>query len=117
MSTPVTVSINGADVTIGGTNDVPTIVAELTTATGAVTEDAAAILQANGTITYQDVDLTDTHAASFVLKSSDASANLPGFAEGNGEGAANIGHIRVDGGEREQRRHDQYRLGRLDLHA
>jgi len=42
----------------------------------------------------QDVDLTDTHSASFVLKSSDATANLPGFAEGNGEDVASIGTLR-----------------------
>jgi VCBS repeat-containing protein len=64
-----------------GANDVPTIVSALTTATGAVTEDAAATLTATGTITYQDVDLTDTHTAAFVLKSSDANANLPGYSE------------------------------------
>ncbi|MCP3404955.1 VCBS domain-containing protein [Bradyrhizobium sp. CCGB01] len=81
VSTPVTVSINGADVNVEGTNDVPTIVADLTTATGAVAEDAAATLAANGTITFRDPDLTDTHTASFVLKSSDASANLPGYSE------------------------------------
>ena len=39
-------------------------------------------LSTSGTITFQDVDLIDTHTASFVLKSSDATANLPGFAEG-----------------------------------
>ena len=59
----------------------PTIVSDLTTATGEVTEDAAATLTAGGTITYQDVDLTDTHTAAFVLKSSDANANLPGYSE------------------------------------
>ncbi|MDA9494363.1 hypothetical protein XI08_35890 [Bradyrhizobium sp. CCBAU 11361] len=81
VSTPVTVSINGADVDVEGTNDVPTIVAGSTTATGAVAEDTAATLAANGTITFSDPDLTDTHTASFVLKSSDASANLPGYSE------------------------------------
>jgi len=64
-----------------GANDVPTIVSASTTATGAVTEDAAPKLTAGGTITYQDVDLTDTHTAAFVLKSSDANANLPGYSE------------------------------------
>ncbi len=34
---------------------------------------------------------TDTHTATFVLKSTDAAADLPGFAEGTGPGAANIG--------------------------
>jgi VCBS repeat-containing protein len=81
VSTPITVSINGADVSVTGTNDVPTIVPESTTATGAMTEDAAATLTADGTITFQDLDLTDTHTAAFVLKSSDATANLPGYSE------------------------------------
>ncbi|WGD52022.1 VCBS domain-containing protein [Bradyrhizobium sp. CB1650] len=81
VSTPVTVSINGADVNIEGTNDVPTIVGPSTIVTGAVTEDTAATLAANGTITFRDPDLTDTHTASFVLKSSDAHANLPGYSE------------------------------------
>jgi VCBS repeat-containing protein len=81
ISTPITVSINGADVSVTGTNDVPTIVPGATTATGAMTEDTAATLTADGTITFQDLDLTDTHTAAFVLKSSDASANLPGYSE------------------------------------
>ena len=81
VSTPITVSITGPDVSVVGTNDVPTIVAASTTATGAMTEDTAATLSANGTITFQDLDLTDTHTAAFVLKSSDASANLPGYSE------------------------------------
>ena len=81
VRTPVTVSINGADVSVGGTNDVPTIVMDSTTPTGTLTEDAAATLVANGTIAFRDPDLTDTHTASFVLKSSDASANLPGYSE------------------------------------
>ncbi|MBR1237406.1 VCBS domain-containing protein [Bradyrhizobium sp. AUGA SZCCT0182] len=86
--TPVSISINGADVTVIGTNDVPTIVPEWTTATGEMTEDAAATLTANGTITFQDLDLTDTHAAAFALKSSNATANLPGYSE-----AAPLGQI------------------------
>ena len=81
ISTPVTVSINGADVSVTGTNDVPTIEADSTTATGSVTEDEAATLVAGGTITFQDLDLTDTHTATFVLKSSNANANLPGYSE------------------------------------
>ncbi len=82
VSTPITVSINGADVNVEGTNDVPTIVEDSTTSTGAVTEDAAATLTANGTITFNDPDLTDTHTASFVLKSTNSSAHLPGFNDG-----------------------------------
>ncbi|PPQ15573.1 hypothetical protein CV770_30870 [Bradyrhizobium sp. AC87j1] len=82
ISTPVTVSIDGADVNVEGTNDVPTIVEDLTTPTGAVTEDTAATLAANGTITFNDPDLTDTHTASFSLKSTISSAHLPGFSDG-----------------------------------
>ncbi|MHC4052307.1 VCBS domain-containing protein [Bradyrhizobium sp. 25ACV] len=82
VSTPVTVSIDGADVNVEGTNDVPTIVEDLTTPTGAVTEDTAATLAASGTITFNDPDLTDTHTASFSLKSTISSAHLPGFSDG-----------------------------------
>ncbi|PDT65617.1 hypothetical protein CO683_32120 [Bradyrhizobium ottawaense] len=82
VSTPVTVSINGADVNVEGTNDVPTIVEDLTTPTGAVTEDTAATLAANGTITFNDPDLTDTHTASFSLKSTISTTHLPGFSDG-----------------------------------
>ena len=63
--TPVSISINGADVTVIGTNDVPTIAttddafAELSNPdqpnpTGSPTPDTA-----SGTITFTDVDLTD----------------------------------------------------------
>ncbi|AWM03600.2 VCBS domain-containing protein [Bradyrhizobium amphicarpaeae] len=82
VSTPVTVSINGADVNVEGTNDVPTIVADDTTPAGAVTEDTAATLVATGTIAFNDPDLTDTHTASFSLKSTISSAHLPGFSDG-----------------------------------
>src|SRR5207253_106893 len=41
-------------------------------------------------------DLIDTHTASFVLTSTDAAADLPGFAEGSGSGAANIGTFAID---------------------
>ncbi|MGX4774380.1 VCBS domain-containing protein [Bradyrhizobium guangdongense] len=81
VNTPITVSINGADVSIEGTNDVPTIVTASTTPTGAVKEDAAATLSAGGTITFNDPDLTDTHTASFALKSTASTAHLPGFAD------------------------------------
>ncbi|WP_249794815.1 VCBS domain-containing protein [Bradyrhizobium monzae] len=87
VSTPITVSINGADVSVEGTNDVPTIVTASTTPTGAIKEDAAATLTAGGTITFNDPDLTDTHTASFVLKSTTSSAHLPGF----GDGTSHIG--------------------------
>ena len=82
-------------ITITGTNDTPTIVVDATNAAGGVVEDtdvnASGNITANGTIVFNDVDLTDTHTATFVLKSSDASADLPGFVEGVGPGAAHIG--------------------------
>ncbi|WP_448035521.1 VCBS domain-containing protein [Bradyrhizobium liaoningense] len=81
VSTPLTVSINGADVNVEGTNDVPTIIEDDTIPTGAVTEDATT-LTANGTIAFNDPDLTDTHTASYVLKSTTSSAHLPGFTDG-----------------------------------
>ena len=77
-------------ITITGTNDTPTIVVNQTIASDGVVEDqavnGAGNVVADGTVTFNDVDLTDTHTVSFVLKSSDASANLPGFAEGTGRG-------------------------------
>jgi VCBS repeat-containing protein len=66
-------------VTITGTNDAPVITTSPTS--GGVTEDAAPTLTTSGTMTFQDVDLIDTHSAIFVLKSSDATANLPGYSE------------------------------------
>ncbi|WP_236840802.1 VCBS domain-containing protein [Bradyrhizobium sp. CCGE-LA001] len=87
VSTPLTVSIDGADVNVEGTNDVPTIVEDSTTPTGAVTEDSAATLTANGTVSFNDPDLTDTHTASYVLKSTTSNAHLPGF----GNGTSHIG--------------------------
>ncbi|MEY9126319.1 VCBS domain-containing protein [Bradyrhizobium yuanmingense] len=87
VSTPITVSIDGADVNVEGTNDLPTIVEDSTTPTGAVTEDTAATLTANGTIAFNDPDLTDTHTASYVLKSTTSNAHLPGF----GNGTSHIG--------------------------
>ncbi|WP_420809164.1 VCBS domain-containing protein [Bradyrhizobium zhanjiangense] len=82
VSTPISVSINGADVNVEGTNDVPTIVEDSTIPTGAVTEDATP-LTAEGTIAFNDPDLTDTHSASFALKSTTSSAHLPGFSDGS----------------------------------
>ena len=58
--------------TIGGLNDAPTIDAGGTTATGSVTELAngdpdenAFTHQSSGTVAFDDVDLSDTHGASF----------------------------------------------------
>ena len=104
---PVTQDVT---VTITGVNDGPTIVAGSTTPTGGVTEDTAVNSGGNvttaGTIAFQDLDLIDTHTASFVLKSSDAAANLPGFAEGTGPNVAHIGTFAIDSsGDREQHRH------------
>nr|WP_249797628.1 VCBS domain-containing protein [Bradyrhizobium sp. 199] len=93
VSTPLTVSIDGADVNVEGTNDVPTIVEDSTTPTGAVKEDAAATLLASGTIAFNDPDLTDTHGASFVLKSTTSNAHLPGF----GNGTSHIGTFALTG--------------------
>ncbi|WP_131871631.1 MULTISPECIES: VCBS domain-containing protein [unclassified Bradyrhizobium] len=86
VSTPLTVSINGADVNVEGTNDVPTIIEDDTISTGAVTEDTE-VLTASGTIAFNDPDLTDTHTASYILKSTTSSAHLPGF----GDGTSHIG--------------------------
>ena len=50
-----------------GTNDAPTITAASTDAIGAVTEDATTPdLTTTGTITFDDVDLTDTHTTTVV---------------------------------------------------
>ncbi len=92
VSTPITVSINGADVNVEGTNDVPTIVGDDTNPAGAVTEDDSATLAANGTIAFNDPDLTDTHTASFSLKSTVSSAHLPGFTDGT----SHIGTFALD---------------------
>jgi VCBS repeat-containing protein len=55
-------------VDIIGTNEAPVIVAAATTATGTVTEDTNADannnLSAAGTVSFTDVDLTDTHSVS-----------------------------------------------------
>jgi VCBS repeat-containing protein len=65
VSTPITVTIHGADVVVIGTNDVPTIdatsdgFAELADQTG-----YGALHVAAGTITFTDVDLTDRPVAS-----------------------------------------------------
>ena len=65
-----------------------------------MTEDTAINSAGNvttaGTITFQDLDLIDTHTASFVLKSSDAAAKLPGFSEGAGPNVAHIGTFAID---------------------
>ena len=78
-------------------NDLATITSAASNHRGAVTEDAnLATLSTSGTIQFRDVDLTDTHTASFALKSSNASTDLPGFAEGFGNAAARIGTFVID---------------------
>ncbi|WKA28145.1 VCBS domain-containing protein [Bradyrhizobium roseum] len=70
VSTPITVSIKGADVVVIGTNDVPTIdatsdgFAELASQTG-----SGEIRVAAGTISFTDVDLTDRPVASAAFSS------------------------------------------------
>jgi VCBS repeat-containing protein len=72
-------------ITVTGTNDTPTIVVNQTAPTGAVVEDsnvnASGNITAGGAITFNDVDLTDTHTAALTFSSSHASASLPGFAD------------------------------------
>ncbi|MEO8319196.1 MAG: VCBS domain-containing protein, partial [Bradyrhizobium sp.] len=75
VSTPVSVSINGADVSVIGTNDIPTIAATSNAfaersndsqpnPTGSTTADTV-----SGTISFTDVDLTDRPVASTAFAS------------------------------------------------
>ena len=70
VSTPITVSIHGADVVITGTNDVPTIAttsdafAELSNLNQPNPTGSTALHTASGTISFTDVDLTDRPVAS-----------------------------------------------------
>ncbi|MBR1125862.1 VCBS domain-containing protein [Bradyrhizobium lablabi] len=67
VSTPITVSVNGADVAVGGTNDLPVVnttdnaFTELVEATGSTVNDQVA-----GSITFTDPDLTDTHSVTIL---------------------------------------------------
>ena len=62
-------------VTLTGANDLPMIGVE--TLSGEVTEKAHTTTEtASGTIAFHDVDLTDTHVASAVFKSTDYSSQL-----------------------------------------
>src|SRR5437763_1270998 len=70
-------------VTLIGTNDVPTIYAS-GDVTPSLKEDTVAPDQnlfASGTVTFQDVDLIDTHTATFAKTSSTSSAHLPGYTD------------------------------------
>jgi VCBS repeat-containing protein len=70
ISTPITVSIKGADVVVIGTNDVPTIdttsdaFAELSNVNQPNPTGSTALDTASGTISFTDVDLTDRPVAS-----------------------------------------------------
>ncbi|MFD2366156.1 VCBS domain-containing protein [Pseudoduganella sp. GCM10020061] len=71
-------------ITITGTNDVVTVTSSAQS--GAVTEDTTA--EANGTITFDDADLTDLHSVSFVAAATNTTA-LGTFALGDVTEAAN----------------------------
>lgn len=81
---------------ITGDNDVPngapTIVFPVSDIEGAVKEDTHVTpgnaIASNGTITFRDVDLTDTHTVSHEFTSS--SSTLPGFATGTHLGTFTI---------------------------
>jgi VCBS repeat-containing protein len=86
ISTPITVSIHGADVVVIGTNDVPVIdttsdlLAELSNANQPNPTGSTTLHTASGTISFTDVDLTDRPVASAAFTSyayqSSADANL-----------------------------------------
>ncbi|MDE5456151.1 hypothetical protein GWE18_25655 [Bradyrhizobium sp. CSA112] len=75
ISTPITVSIKGADVVVIGTNDVPTITAtsaafaELSNTSQPNPTGSNALHVASGTIKFTDVDLTDRPVASAAFTS------------------------------------------------
>src|SRR5439155_24302166 len=88
VSTPITVSIHGADVVVTGTNDVPTIAttsdafAEFSNLDQPNPTESAALHTASGTISFTDADLTDRPVASAAftsytyLNAADASLTL-----------------------------------------
>ena len=75
VSTPITVSIKGADVVVVGTNDVPTIdttsdaFAELSTVSQPNPTGSTDLDIASGTISFTDADLTDRPVASAAFAS------------------------------------------------
>jgi VCBS repeat-containing protein len=89
VSTPITVSIHGADVVVTGTNDVPTIdttngaFAELSNGSQPNPTGSTAFDTVSGTISFTDVDLTDRPVASAAFTSftyhnaSDTAATSP----------------------------------------
>lgn len=67
-----------AIVTVTGTNDAPAVDAAGTVASGSVTElpdgdpgENSAILSADGVVAFDDLDLSDTHSASFAAQGAD----------------------------------------------
>ncbi|MCA6115414.1 VCBS domain-containing protein [Bradyrhizobium sp. WSM 1738] len=75
VSTPITVTIKGADVVVVGTNDVPTITttsyafAELSNVNQPNPTGSNTLHVASGTISFTDVDLTDRPVASAAFSS------------------------------------------------
>ncbi|MFN3677048.1 MAG: Ig-like domain-containing protein [Sphingomonas pseudosanguinis] len=79
------VSTATVTVTITGQNDGPAIVSGRYQ--GAVVEDAAATLTSDGTITFSDIDLTDTHSVSIGAARVAVTGGVPaGFAPAGGFG-------------------------------
>ena len=81
-------------VTVTGANDAPTIVVGVATIDARTVKEDVAVttsghIEANGTITFQDVDLTDAHTASVALTST--ASPLPGFVAGT-----EIGQFTID---------------------
>lgn len=82
---------------VTGTNDTPTIISDSQAHNGSLIEDSdISVLSTEGTLRFQDFDLSDSHTASLVLKSTDATTDLPGFAEANDAGADQIGNFTID---------------------
>jgi VCBS repeat-containing protein len=84
VATPITVSINGADVSVTGTNDVPDITSGPQTGTIrelADTLNASTLDHAQGAIAFTDPDLTDTHAVTITgVSASGVTSGLAGNA-------------------------------------
>ena len=83
-------------VTITGKEDAPIIVESATDTIATAIENGEPFFTTTGRITFQDLDLTDGHTASFVLTSTDADVDLPGFAEGTGPGIDSLGVFEID---------------------
>ena len=79
--------------TITGTNDGPTIISDAAHHEGGVKEDVgvnSGDLVAHDTITFQDLDLIDTHTATVAFTSSTSSDPLPGFDDNTSLGSFTI---------------------------